>query len=161
VPILHLQLSGHGLTPDGRQVALSPAAALQQRGPVVQVVVSVAQSVAEQVVQQGGQLPPPASGLALIVTRASVTCVDDAVAQLIGAPVIDVVAIHSATHPAHHANVYPVRFEVVGLPIALDAPRAIGAALQSQGIVMLIGRELLQHCTLFYNGITGAFTLAI
>jgi hypothetical protein len=38
---------------------------------------------------------------------------------------------------------------------------AIGAPLAAQGIVALIGRDVLQHCTLHYNGFTGEITLAI
>jgi hypothetical protein len=31
---------------------------------------------------------------------------------------------------------------------------------QPQGLLMLIGRDFLQHCTLFYNGIAGQVTLS-
>ena len=36
-----------------------------------------------------------------------------------------------------------------------------GAALEPQGLLALIGRDVLARCTLFYNGTTGEFTLAI
>jgi predicted aspartyl protease len=118
-------------------------------------------AIAEKVTQAGGTVPPPVSGLALIDTGAYGTAIDTGVAQAIGAPVIDVVTMHSATHAAHPTNVYPVHFEMVGLPMALDCPRALGANLRSQGIIMLIGRDMLRHCILVYNGPTGQFTLAL
>ena len=67
----------------------------------------------------------------------------------------------SASHSSTQQNVYPIQIEVVGLPIAIDAPRAIGASLKVQGLLLLIGRDVLQHTVLVYNGPTGAFTLSI
>jgi hypothetical protein len=37
----------------------------------------------------------------------------------------------------------------------------MGAALKEMGLLLLIGRDLLQYCTLFYNGATGQITLSI
>lgn len=161
MPILHQQLAADTLTSAGTVIHMPPPAVLRARGPVVQVTLTVATAIAQQILQQGGQIPAPVAGLALIDTGASITCVDDAAAQQIGAPVVDVVNMASASHAGHKASVYPVRFEVVGLPIALNANRAVGAALQPQGLLMLIGRDLLQHCTLHYNGTSGELTLAL
>ncbi len=76
-------------------------------------------------------------------------------------PVIDVVKVASASHAAADQNVYPIQIEVVGLPITVNAPRAIGAPLQAQGILVLMGRDVLQHCVLVYNGPAGSFSLSI
>jgi predicted aspartyl protease len=161
VPILNVQLGGEALAPDGRTIPVPPQIALTQRGPVVQVTVSVGRAIAQQILQQGGSLPPPVSGLALIDTGATTTCVDDAAAQQLALPVIDVVAVASASHSSTEQNVYPISVEVVGLPIAIDAPRAIGAPLAAQGLLVLIGRDLLQHCVLVYNGVSGHFSLSV
>ena len=128
---------------------------------MVQVTVSVGQQIATQILQKGGTLPPPVSGLALIDTGASSTCVDETAAQQLQLPVIDVVKVASASHAAADQNVYPIQIEVVGLPITVSAPRAIGAPLEPQGIIVLIGRDVLQHCVLVYNGPTGSFCLSI
>jgi len=161
MPILHSQVNGATKGPHGEDVPLPPAIALIQRGPVVQVSISIAQSMTQQLVQQGATLPAPVTGMALIDTGASSTCIDDAIAQQLGVPAIDVVTMHSASHAGHPANIYPVRFALTGMPIALDVPRAMGAALASQGLAMLIGRDILQICTLFYNGMSGEFTLSL
>jgi len=71
------------------------------------------------------------------------------------------VNVASASHASTQQNVYPIQIEVVGHPISIEAPNAIGAALAPQGLIALIGRDVLQHCTLFYNGITGEITLSI
>lgn len=161
MPILNIQLAGQGKRPDGTTVAVPPQAVLTQRGPIVQVTVSVGQQIATQVLQSGGTLPQPVSGLALIDTGATTTCVDEDAAKKMQLPVIDVVKVASASHAAAEQNVYPIQIEVVGLPITVNAPRAIGAPLQPQGVLVLIGRDVLQHCVLVYNGPAGSFSLSI
>lgn len=161
MPILHCQIGGQAKTPDGKLVVVPGGIALWQRGPVLQVSVTVAQTVAQILAQQGKPSPAPLSGFGLIDTGASVTCVDQEAAQQLGVPVVDVVSMCSASDPATQQNVYPIQIEVVGVPIRFQAPRAIGAALKAQGLLLLIGRDVLQVCTLFYNGLTGAITLSI
>jgi predicted aspartyl protease len=132
-----------------------------QRGPIVQVIIGVEQNMAQQLVAQGVQLPQPISGNALIDTGATTTCIDEGVAQQLNLPAIDVITIASASHANARQNVYPTLIEVVGIAIKFNALRAIGVPLANQGIHVLIGRDLLQHCTLFYNGMMGSFTLSI
>ena len=161
MPILNVQFAGQGKRPDGTAVPIPAQAVLTQRGPIVQVSVSVGQQIAAQVLQAGGTLPAPVSGLALIDTGASVTCVDQDAANQLQLPAIDVVQVASASHAAVDQNVYPIQVEVVGLPITVNAPRAIGAALAAQGILVLLGRDVLQHCVLVYNGTAGSISLSI
>jgi predicted aspartyl protease len=155
VPILHIQSGGQGKTADGGVVQLPAGLVLAQYGPVVQVVVTAAQPLLSQLIQQG--LTPPA----LIDTGASATCVDDEAAANLGIPVVDVVTIASASHASTQQNVYPVSFQIQGLSATVDSLRCVGAPLRAQGLLALFGRDLLQQCTLFYNGWTGQITLAI
>jgi len=161
VPILHTAMKGQGQTHNGQTVQIPPPVALQLRGPCVQVTVNLEQSAAQALVQQGGQLPPPITGLALIDTGASVTCIDEAAAQRLKLPVIDVVTMSSASHARTEQNVYPIQIEIAGFPIRLQAPKAVGAELTPHGIVSLIGRDVLSGCTFFYDGITGQIILSI
>jgi predicted aspartyl protease len=114
-----------------------------------------------QLVQQGQTLPQPVAGLALIDTGATSTCIDEDTAQRLGLPVIDVVSVASASHASTQQNVYPVTLHIAGLPIPINVPRAVGAPLDAQGLLLLIGRDVLRFCTLFYNGLTGEITLSI
>ena len=41
------------------------------------------------------------------------------------------------------------------------ARNAVGANLKSQGIIALIGRDFLQHCALYHNGVSGQITLSL
>lgn len=161
MPILHVQINAKAKAPDGSDVQVPPQHAMTARGPILQVNVTVISSVAQQIVQQGKELPSPIAGLALVDTGASTTCIDDEVAQKIGAPVIDKVNMCSASHSNTVANVYPMRFEILGANIHIDAPRCMGAALKAQGIIMLIGRDVLANCTLHYNGVSGQFTISM
>lgn len=131
------------------------------RGPCIQVNLSIASPIAEQLLQKGESLPAPVSGLALIDTGASVTCIDETAAAKLGLPPVDVVSIASASSASSQCNTYPVRIDLQGLPIGIDATKAIGAPLAAQGLVALIGRDVLSHFTLFYNGTTGQITLAM
>lgn len=161
MPILTLQLADQAQTPDGHVIPIPASVALQLRGPVVQASISVAESMAKELLQQGKELPAPKTGPALSDTGASITCVDDGAAQELGLPPIDVVSLCSASHGGTEANVYPVQILIPELGISLQAPRAVGAALAVQGLLVLIGRDVLQRCTLFYNGPMGQITLSI
>jgi predicted aspartyl protease len=99
--------------------------------------------------------------MGLIDTGASVTCIDDEAAKALQLPVVDVVNMTSATHASTPSNVYPIQIQLLGVKIVFQAPRAIGAELKSQDLLLLIGRDVLQRCTLHYNGLVGQFTLAI
>jgi hypothetical protein len=48
-----------------------------------------------------------------------------------------------------------------GLPTTIDAPGEIGALLAAQGLLLLIGRDVLQLCAPFCDGLAGEFTLSI
>ena len=159
MPILHSQIAAQAKTADGKVVQLAPAAALQLRGPILQVSITIEQNAGKGLVAQGKTLPTPKSGLALIDTGASNTCVDEQAAKDLGLPVIDVANMQSASHEKHECNIYPV--QIITPIVTLNAPRAMGAALASQGLLVLIGRDVLQNCNLFYNGPMGQFTLSL
>jgi predicted aspartyl protease len=97
----------------------------------------------------------------LIDTGASHTCIDDDAAQELKLPVIDAANMCSATQTVARANVYPIQIEMTGLPISIGVPRALGAALKAQGLLLLIGRDVLQHGILTYNGVAGQITFPI
>jgi len=130
------------------------------RGPVFQVTLGLAENVAQQLIQQGVAVPEPIAGWALLDTGASSTCIDDSVAQKLKLPVINKVKMSSATHEAIDANVYPALISFTGTPIKMNALTAIGANLVGQDLIALLGRDMLQNFTVFYNGAVGQITIA-
>ena len=75
MPILHVQYDAKGQTPTGKPVQIPPSIAPLQKGPCVQVVIGLAQSFADPLVQQGQPVPQPVTGMALVDTGASTTCI--------------------------------------------------------------------------------------
>jgi len=68
--------------------------------------------------------------------------------------------MQSASHTKHQCNVYPVTIDIPGV-VNLNSPRTMGAALAAQGLLALIGRDVLARCILFYNGPLGQITLSL
>lgn len=132
--------------------------ALQLRGPTLQVTVTIEENAGKALLAQGKTLPTPKTGFALIDTGASNTCIDEKAAQELGLPVIDVGTMQSANEKKP-CNIYPVQFTLPKL--VLNSPRTMGADLAPMGLLILIGRDMLQHCNLFYNGPAGQFTLSM
>ncbi|KAF3978559.1 MAG: hypothetical protein HFP77_01260 [Methylococcales symbiont of Iophon sp. n. MRB-2018] len=161
MPILNVTFNGVSKDKNGNNIKIAPSIALAQRGPCLQATISIASSIASELLQKGEKLSNPVSGFALIDTGASVTCIDQSVAESLKLPVVDVVNIATASHHSTQQNVYPVTFKIAGLPASIDALRAVSAPLQAQGLIALIGRDVLQHCTVFYNGSTGQISLSI
>jgi predicted aspartyl protease len=146
--------------------SLQPGLALAAQGPVVRVTIGVSEPIAEQLRERGEMVPTPVSGLALIDTGTSTTCIAGTVAHEMGLPVSDVVKITSAANHGTAHNVYAVQIEIDGLPIKMHAPRAIGVRLEpgisvGQQLIALLGRDVLYLCTLFYNGPSGEITLSV
>ena len=81
------------------------------------------------------------------------------VTQELGLPVIDVGQMQSATHERHPCNIYPV--QIASPIVTFNSPRTMGANLAVQGLLALIGRDVLAVCNLFYNGPSGQFTLSL
>ena len=107
MPILNIQLAAQD--PSGRQIP--PLVALQQRGPVVEVSISIEQNIAQQLLAQGISLPPPEVGLALIDSGATSTSIDDDAARKLRLPAIDIVAVASASHASTQQNFHPIQSE--------------------------------------------------
>jgi predicted aspartyl protease len=108
----------------------------------------------------GVDVPDPVSGQALIDTGASTTCVDEDVARQLGLPTVDVAQMSSASGQSMQ-NVHPVQLDVAHSDLIIESSKSIAADLDDQGLVALVGRDMLSQCTLHYNGVTGDFTLSM
>jgi predicted aspartyl protease len=121
--------------------------------------VAVSQEREQHLAARNQPVPPAITGLALLDTGASSTCVDEAVAQQLGIAAVDVVTISSASHAAAQKLVHPIRLRVLGTEIVINASRAIGVPLQPQGFIALLGRDFLERFVLICNGPAGEMTL--
>ena len=104
-------------------------------------------------------VPAPISGLLLIDTGAASTCVDAAAAERGGLAVVDTGLMSSATHENHEVPVFAAKIDIPGF-VAINATRCMGANLASQGIVALLGRDILRSTVLIYNGPAGTISIS-
>jgi predicted aspartyl protease len=136
-------------------------------GPELTAAVLVS-TAREQMLQQLGQpTPPPQMIRALIDTGASISAVEPSVFTALGLTPTGEIEIHTPSTGgiAVKTPTYDVR---VGIPSARpgdlhfisDTVQIIASSLAVQGIQALIGRDILSHCTMFYNGADGFFTLS-
>jgi predicted aspartyl protease len=123
--------------------------------------VGIALSIAEELQAAGTPVPEPISGFALIDTGASATCVDAQVASQMNLPVVGTCTLATPSHESIEKNQHPVHIQVVGTNIAFAVPAAVGADLRGQGILALIGRDVLFQCILVYSGPDDSYSLSL
>jgi predicted aspartyl protease len=135
---------------------------LQQFGPVLPVEIHVPTAYSNVLISLNLPVPHPMSGFGLIDTGASGTAVDESVMMQLGVPPINVVPIKVMTPGGPtQQNTYPVMiaFPGTGLP-PFEFSTVLGSQLQGQGIMALIGRDLLSQMLLVDNGRTGSISLS-
>ncbi len=158
--VLHSSFAGVQVKgPDGKTVAVHPKFILANQGPRIPVVLALPDQLVEEFTKQNQAIPAPISGWALIDTGAGHTCIDEGVATKLKLPIVNKATMASASHPETEANVYPVKFLIPNLLPDRNTPLVIGAPLDVQGLVALIGRDALTCFHLTYNGGAGEFTL--
>lgn len=157
----------HQVPQAGAVLPLPHPQALQGTGPVIQVQVEVPTALATQLQHTGQTVPQPVLGYALIDTGASLSAVDATVIQQLGVQPVGVAHVGTAGGPQQQATC-PARFSFPGSSLpAIDFNQLLGANLSGQlalgagnPLVALLGRDLLQHFVLIYNGPAAMFTLA-
>lgn len=160
MPILNIRIQGEAVDQDGNTVELQPFQPLEAIGPRLEVLISPIEEHVKVLMQSGGPVPAPIPGMALVDTGASITCIDQDAATQAGLAIVDSGPMHSATHANEIVPIFAGRLMINGF-IAVEAKRAYGATLAAQGLVALIGRDLLARCQFTYNGTDGSFSLAI
>ena len=97
---------------------------------------------------------------ALVDTGASSSCIDTALAEELGLPIIDedtVIGVGGAVN----VNLYWAQIFVPGLEASFSGPMAgVNLSAVQQPHSILIGREFLQRFTMVYEGRTGAVVIS-
>ncbi len=110
----------------------------------------------EHLKSQGGKLPDPVVGNALIDTGASLSAIDQIAASALSLPVIAQAKVGTADGP-RTSSVHPFTIHLAGLRI--NVVRGIAANLKGQGIIALIGMDFLAKCTFIMVGPEGKFVI--
>jgi len=142
---------------------------LSPQGPIVDAGMTVSTARQQALVAQNLAIPPPQIVRGLIDTGAGLSAVDPSVLQALG------------LNPTGEAEIFtpttggiPVKIPTYDVCIAIlagrtgdvhfisDTIQVTGASLTAQGLgyQVLIGRDILKSCILYFNGADGVFSLS-
>jgi len=138
---------------------------LAHLGPTLAVSVSIPQALADLYARQQRLLPSPITGIGLIDTGATRSCVHAPIMRNLGVNPIGVVTIGFAAGQALH-NLFPAHFTFPAAGIDIDFASVVGVELAGQMIngqqlIALIGRDVLSMGIFVYNGSMGTFSFAM
>ena len=151
--------------PDG---SINPGG-LVNLGAFFPVEIKVPDALAESLTQAGRAVPAPLSGMALIDTGATRTCIHEPLLQQLGLNPIGIAETGTAGGQTRR-NVYQAKLEVQGEQWSFAPPGVIGVDLTGQRvallpnpepIVALLGRDFLQTGLFVWNGKGGFWSMAI
>ncbi len=133
-------------------------------GPVVNLGIAVGRSWQSRLAARGIVVPPAMTLRALIDTGSDLSVVHPQVLQQLGVQATGSIRIRrpGAAGGFRPASVYEVQLAIGGLSPRAQwvSTRVVGVAPSTPTVFSLIGRDVLEHCTLFYNGPQFELTLS-
>lgn len=138
---------------------------LSNNGPIIEIMVGTSLPRQEALKEAGQPIPPSKIGKFLIDTGASCTCIDiEFMVSLDISPTGSTTIQTPSTNGGVHAcNTYDVMFFIPHPNQGghfIEALPILETHLSSQGIDGLLGRDVLDKCTLIYNGTAQMYTLS-
>ena len=134
-------------------------------GPVIPVTLTLPDNAQRAYIGRGQQPPAPISGTAMIDTGATATCFDTNAAQRAGLPTVGVARMASASHANHPVPTFAGKIicSTITINVEINVAPSMGANLSavSNGLIALLGRDVLKSAILTYNGPDGHFSLAM
>jgi hypothetical protein len=97
----------------------------------------------------------------LVDTSASGSAVDLEVIAMLGVQPTGAISIATPSHDRHDVFTYDIDLIIEGNRVHIAAVPVFTTGLKKQGIHGLIGRDVLKHMLLVYNGYSGHLTLAV
>jgi len=133
-------------------------------GPTIDLAVAVARAWQRQLAIQGTSAPSPNTVRALIDTGSDLSVVHPQVLQQLGVQATGSVRVRrpGAGGGFRLAAMFDIELSIGGVSpgtLWISTP-VVGMAPSTPTVLALIGRDVLVHCTLFYNGPRGELTLS-
>ena len=133
-------------------------------GAVIDVCVAIGRPWQQQLARLGTPVPQPMTIRALIDTGSDLSAVHPQILHQMGVNRAGSVQIRRPGSGSGYrlAALFEVQFSIGGIVPGVPwiATRAAGVAPSSPSVLALIGRDILKHCTLFYNGPRDELTLS-
>ena len=148
----------HNVHPSGTPNA-TPPDLLFHFGLLLQVEISIPQSLAGVLTAANQQIPAAVVGAALVDTGATCCCVEESFLQQLRLQPINQVPMSGATGNRIQ-NAYQARLAFPGTPIPPLEMQVVGVQMNQGKTICLLGRDVLRHCVLIYNGPQGSYTIA-
>lgn len=135
-----------------------PVQNLAVNGAILEVEISVPDSVAAAMKAQGQTVPPPQRARGLIDTGASISGIKPGIASAAQLTQTSSVTI-SGVVGSEQRPIYAAALSLPEYGVNLDTIDIAGVDLPQQDINVLIGRDVLERLTLIYQGKAGTFNL--
>ena len=148
----------HNVHPIGNP-NIPPTDLLFHLGLLLQVEISVPQSLATVLTATNQPLPAAIIGDALVDTGATCCCVEETFMQRLNLQPIGQVPVSGATGNRIQ-NAYQARLAFPGTPIPPLEMQVIGVQMNQGQTICLLGRDILRYCVLIYNGPQCSYTIA-
>lgn len=151
----------------GEEVSFDGPHTLAQVGPIVKVLVSPHPDILEELRENGMPAPEPVSGVAIIDTGASVTCIDENVCRALA---LQPTGVSNVLHAggSERRSCYPIQIFFPDLSFGpISAVRAMSAKLtdlenhKSQPYILMLGRDLMHNLMIVYDGIHGRIQICM
>ena len=138
---------------------------LEESGSIIPVTVGIPAALEEFYVERAYQVPPAVSGYALVDTGASASAAHEPLLLDLGVLPIDSIPTMTP-HGAGRSFVYPAKVAFPAMNVEnYRMDRLVGSQLnwettEGKRIIMLLGRDILRHMLLVYNGVSADVHLA-
>lgn len=136
---------------------------LVREGPTISAIVRPSTAFLSAQKEQGREVEevPSVRSLMLVDTGASGSAVDHEVIAQLGLQPTGSIAIATPSHDHHDVLTYDIDLIIEQNLFHLADVPVFATGFKNQGIAGLIGRDVLRHMLLVYNGYSGDFTLAV
>jgi predicted aspartyl protease len=137
---------------------------LWREGPTISVIVRPSTAFLDSLKEQGKDVDVEGKIIRaqmLVDTGASGSAVDSSLIHELALRPTGAISIATPSHENHEVLTYDIDLIIEQNNFTIQNIQVFATALNNQGIQGLIGRDVLQHMLLVYNGYSGNFTLAV